>query len=125
MLPQLKLIFSLTSQGPGITAINSRVQAVENATVESTNGLSLESLELNSTFPRRPGYGTQGKEVTLYTNHFELTPPKNLQLYRYSVEHKPGLDGRTLSGKKGSWVVKLLLRLHFAGFLNNIVTDYR
>src|SRR5271156_281343 len=80
---------------------------------------------LNPSFPRRPGYGTQGKKITLYANYFELKPPEDLLLYRYSVAHLPNIEGDSIAGKKGRWVVKLLLQLHFADSLANIITDYR
>ena len=104
---------------------STEVQTVEDATVASSKGLSLEALKLNSSFPGRPGYGTQGKKITLYANYFELKPPEDLLLYRYSVAHLPNIEGTSLVGKKGRWVVKLLLQLHFADSLANIVTDYR
>jgi eukaryotic translation initiation factor 2C len=108
-----------------VTEINPKVQTTEDATIKSAGELSLESLKLNSSFPRRPGYGTQGKKITLCANYFVLTPPKNLLLYRYSVDHLPDIEGKKLVGKKGRWVVKLLLQQHFASSLDNIVTDYR
>jgi eukaryotic translation initiation factor 2C len=122
---ELELTSSCYSQGAGVGQLNPNVQTTEDATVKPTKELSLESLKLNSSFPRRPGYGTQGKKITLCANYFELTPPKDLLLYRYSVEHLSGIDGKKLVGKKGKWVVKLLLQLHFAQSLDDIVTDYR
>jgi hypothetical protein len=104
---------------------STEVQTVEDATVASSKDLSLEALKLNSSFPGRPGYGTQGKKITLYANYFELKPPGDLLLYRYSVAHLSNIEGTSLVGKKGRWVVKLLLQLHFADSLANIVTDYR
>ena len=104
---------------------NTEVQTVEDATVPSSKDLSLETLKLNDSFPGRPGYGTQGKKITLYANYFELKPPEDLLLYRYSVSHLPNIEGASLVGKKGRWVVKLLLQLHFADSLANIITDYR
>ena len=40
---------------------------------------------LDAHFPRRPGYGTMGKAITLRTNYFELSVSKNVPLYRYRV----------------------------------------
>ena len=104
---------------------STEVQTIEDATIASSKDLSLEALRLNSSFPRRPGYGTQGKKITLYANYFELKPPEDLLLYRYSVAHLPNIEGNCITGKKGRWVVKLLLQLHFADSLANVVTDYR
>lgn len=119
------LISFFHSQGTGVAQPNSNVQSIEDATMKSTGELSLEALNLNASFPRRPGYGTQGKSITLYANYLELTPPQSLLLYRYSVDHLPNVRGKTIAGKKGMWVVKLLLQTHFADSLDNMVTDYR
>ena len=102
-----------------------QVQTREDATIDSSKQLSLQSLNVNSHFPKRPGYGTQGKEIILYANYFELKPPADLPLYRYSLTHLPDMEGKELAGKKGRWVVSLLLQLHFADSLDHIVTDYR
>jgi hypothetical protein len=93
--------------------------------MKSARELSLDSLNLNAIFPRRPGYGTQGKKITLCANYFELTAPKNLILYRYAVEHLPDIEGKIIVGNKARWVVKLLLQKHFTRSLDNIVSDYR
>jgi hypothetical protein len=116
---------SVCSRGSGATQPSTEVQAIEDATIASSKDLSLEALKLNSSFPGRPGYGTQGKKITLYANYFELKPPEDLLLYRYSVAHLPNTEGTSLAGKKGRWVIKLLLRQHFADSLANIITDYR
>jgi len=113
------------SRGSGVAQPSTEVQTIEDATIASSKDLSLEALKLNSSFPRRPGYGTQGKKITLYANYFELKPPEDLLLYRYSVAHLPNIEGDSIAGKKGRWVVKLLLQLHFADSLANIITDYR
>lgn len=104
---------------------SAEVQTIEDATIQSSKQLSLQPLNLGSSYPQRPGYGTQGKRITLFANYFELKPPTDLPLYRYSVTHLPDIEGKVLAGKKGRWVVKLLLRLHFAESLDSIVTDYR
>jgi hypothetical protein len=113
------------SRGSGVAQTSTEVQTIEDATIASSKDLSLEALKLNSSFPQRPGYGTQGKKITLYANYFELKPPEDLLLYRYSVAHLPNIEGASITGKKGRWVVKLLLQLHFADSLANIITDYR
>ena len=113
------------SQGAATTQPSALVQTREDATIDSSKQLSLQSLNLDSSFPRRPGYGTQGKKITLCANYFELQPPTDLPLYRYSLTHLSGIDGKVLAGPKGRWVIQLLLQLHFAESLDSIVTDYR
>ena len=76
--------------------------------------------------PHRPGYGTQGRPVTLWANYFELIAPKNLPLYRYNIAHGPdSRRGQVPVGKKVNWIVRLLLEQHFAEARNHIVTDYK
>ncbi len=87
--------------------------------------MSIQSLALEATMPHRPGFGTQGRPVTLYANYFELMPPKSLLLYRYSLEFIPDDQGRKPEGKKLlKWLVKLLLQQRLADYGNHIVTDF-
>ncbi len=76
--------------------------------------------------PHRPGYGTQGRPVTLWANYFELIPPKNMLLYRYNIRHGPdSRRGQVPVGKKANWVVQLMLEEHFAETRDHLVTDYK
>lgn len=63
--------------------------------------------------PSRPGYGTKGKPVTLWTNYFELLPSKDQPFNRYAVSFLPdGNDdkkGEEPKGKKLERLISLLL----------------
>ena len=75
-------------------------------------------------FPRRPGYGTKGKPVKLWANYFELIPPTDLQLYRYSI--KVTEKKQDVVGKKLNQVFRLLLDMPpFAAHRRDIVTDFK
>jgi eukaryotic translation initiation factor 2C len=77
--------------------------------------------------PPRPGYGTQGKEVTLWANYFEMVAHKDLILFRYSIEIIP-IDtgvGRVPTGKRAKRVIELLVEEHFSEHKNSIATDYK
>src|SRR5436305_13767211 len=71
----------LGSQGASEAPPSAMVQTIEDATIASSKQLSLQPLKLDSSFPQRPGYGTQGKKIALCANYFELKPPADLPLY--------------------------------------------
>ncbi len=78
-------------------------------------------LQIDATFPHRPGYGTRGQKVVLWTNYFEMIPSPDLILYRYNVAVQPDAKGRKLSQ-----IVKLLLQLpEYRTFKDDIVTDFK
>ncbi|KAH6691806.1 putative RNA interference and gene silencing protein [Leptodontidium sp. MPI-SDFR-AT-0119] len=77
--------------------------------------------------PPRPGYGTQGKEVTLWANYFEIVAHKDSMLFRYSIEIIP-VDtgvGRAPTSKRAKRVIELLVEEHFSEHKNSIATDYK
>jgi len=80
-------------------------------------------------FPRRPGFGTKGKAVQLWANYFELIPPPDLILHRYSVkvtEKAGGKGSKDVTGKKLQQTFRLLLEQPpFQGHRNDIVTDFK
>lgn len=76
---------------------------------------------MKEVFPVRPGYGTKGEKVVLFTNYVELLPDPNLVLYRYNVAVLPSVQG-----KKLGQIVRLLLELpEFVGLRDDIVTDFK
>ncbi|KAI9374393.1 ribonuclease H-like domain-containing protein [Aspergillus egyptiacus] len=72
--------------------------------------------------PERPGYGTRGKEVTLFANYFELKSVGKA-LNRYDIRIEGG--HRAPGAKKARQIVRLLLEEHFPNLRHSIVTDYR
>ena len=40
-------------------------------------------------FPPRPGYGTRGRRIPLWTNFFKVKIPSDLTLFHYDVEILP------------------------------------
>lgn len=81
----------------------------------------MQGLQLGANFPSRPGYGTKGSKITLWTNYFEITPSEKLVLYRYNVAVQPAA-----TGKKLSQIISLLLSLpEYGNFRDDIVTDFR
>jgi hypothetical protein len=75
--------------------------------------------------PSRPGYGTQGREIILWANFFELIAPMDLILFRYSIDIRPDGAGRTPTGKKVKRIVELLIEEHFPQHTHSIATDYK
>jgi eukaryotic translation initiation factor 2C len=75
---------------------------------------AMAASSLGVTLPARPGYGTAGKPIVLYTNYFELKGiSADTELYRYSVSFQPDND---LPKPKKKRLVELLLQTApFAG----------
>lgn len=117
------------SHGPGVTAQQDiQVQKIENETerasqVKSTPGTKKPAIDAR--LPVRPGYGTQGRQVLLWANYFELVAPPDLLLFRYNVEILPDDAGRKPTGKRAKRIVELLLEEHFSAHLASIATDYK
>ena len=79
----------------------------------------------NSQLPQRPGYGTRGKPITLWSNYFRLMTRTDLVLYRYGVEISPAESGKAPAGKKAKRIIQLLIEEHFSQNTNSIATDYK
>ena len=56
--------------------------------------------------PLRPGFGTAGRPITLRSNFFKLTLPKNLTIYDYTVDISP--KGQDLNGPCKARIFELL-----------------
>jgi len=100
--------------------------------IKSTGLLDISTLQISDgvgRVPRRPGYGTKGKAVKLWTNYFELIPPPDLLLRRYSVritEKASGKGNKDVTGKKLQQAFRLLLELPpFRDHRKDIVTDFK
>lgn len=98
---------------------------------ESAHNLSMRarakqaSQSLEPRRPQRPGYGTQGREVILWTNYFRMVVDDDLLLHRYSIEVVGERGAQTPTGKKLKRVIQLLLEEHLAQYGNEIVTDFK
>lgn len=76
-------------------------------------------------YPVRPGYGTVGRQVTLYANYLPLALPTKA-LFRYHIAIAADSAGRSAPvGKKAQHIVRLLLNEHFSQQKNQIVSDFR
>lgn len=97
---------------------DTRVMQIEDAFMKSASGLGgMAGLKLTADFPQRPGYGTQGKRITVYANYFRLQTAPNLNFTRYNVTVTP-----EATGKKLKRVFQLLLEIpEFAG----VATEYK
>lgn len=75
--------------------------------------------------PPRPGYGTQGREVILWANYFEMIAPIDLILFRYSIDIRADEAGRKPTGKKVKRIIELLIEDQFPQYRYSIATDYK
>ncbi|KAL8769505.1 MAG: hypothetical protein Q9209_004566 [Squamulea sp. 1 TL-2023] len=83
-------------------------------------------------YPIRPAYGTEGKNVTLRANCFELVPPAKLILHRYDVEvkgyciEKGERKEKDIVGKKLVQAFRLILEVpQLRNLRNDLVTDFK
>lgn len=105
-----------------------QVQKTENETeragqIKSTPGSKKPAVDQR--LPLRPGYGTQGRQVLLWANYFELVAPPDLLLFRYSIEVLSDDAGRKPTGKRLKRIVELLLEEHLSAYRSSIATDYK
>lgn len=92
------------------------------ANLSSTDTLGLQKLSIARPLPVRPGYGSKGDPVVLYTNHFEFIPPLNLNLYRSPIIITPKADRARIRYR----IVQLLLEHQLlAPQRQDIVTDFQ
>lgn len=84
-----------------------------------------EMLGTGRTMPQRPGYGTQGNKILLWANYFAMEAPKDLLLFRYSIELLYDRSKGAPVGKKLKRIVELLLEEHFSAYQNLIATDFK
>ena len=72
------------------------------ATTTITHKLSLSSTSSLATFkpkpPLRPGFGSNGRQIMLEANHFQISLPKG-EIYHYDVEISPGNFSSTINRK--------------------------
>ncbi|RKF56155.1 Protein argonaute 12 [Erysiphe neolycopersici] len=79
------------------------------------------TMSLDSKLPLRPGYGTQGKQISVYSNYFKIDVPQDLRLARYNISVSP-----EAKGKKMARVVSLLLeRPEFTNAATRFATDFK
>ncbi|KAI9649033.1 hypothetical protein NHQ30_001600 [Ciborinia camelliae] len=102
-------------------APDARVANMENEYHQSMSGIdALSKMSLNQKYPARPGYGTSGRKVQLYTNSFSLNTSPNFALGRYMVDIIPNMDTKK---KKRTQIFRLVLEL--PEFANTpVTTDY-
>ncbi|KAF7874945.1 hypothetical protein EAF04_002119 [Stromatinia cepivora] len=102
-------------------APDANVAKMENDYHQSLSGIdALSKMSLNQRYPARPGYGTGGRKVQLFTNSFSLNTSPNFTLGRYMVDISPNMDA---AKKKRTQLFRLVLELpEFANI--PIATDY-
>ncbi|RAL16618.1 putative RNA interference and gene silencing protein (Qde2) [Aspergillus homomorphus CBS 101889] len=90
---------------------------------EQTMAALIKAPRAAADFPPRPGFGTQGKAITLFANYFDLMSVGKT-LCRYDLQILEDKSARKPTGKKLKQIVRLLIGEHFAHLRSNIVTDF-
>ncbi|OQU96381.1 PAZ domain-containing protein [Cladophialophora immunda] len=103
-----------------IRALEDKIEASAKAPPTKTSPSSLIAK-----LPPRPGFGTQGREVLLWTNYMAVASSASLVLQRYHLEILPDGAGRQPKGKKARRLVELLLEDHLAQYKDKVATDFR
>jgi eukaryotic translation initiation factor 2C len=93
--------------------------------VRTTSATRKATSTLDPSLPQRPGFGTMGNPVVLWTNYFELMSYGELLLNRYSIEVIGVQGARGPKGKRLKRVVQLFLEDHLAHHGRDIVTDFK
>ncbi|KAJ5581009.1 hypothetical protein N7450_007310 [Penicillium hetheringtonii] len=104
-----------------IPAPDPEVVKTENTLAKSLVGFK----KAEQAYPLRPGYGTQGEEVTLYANYMSLTGlAKGKLLHRYNVEVAAEKGREAPTGKKARQIISCFIDEHFQAQKRHIATDY-
>lgn len=83
-------------------SLDAEVMTKENMVIKSNQELSLGSLTLSEfKLPLRPGYGTEGRKITLKTNYFKMDIDISKKLYRYQVDVTSDKKKKKQTGKTG------------------------
>ena len=109
----------------GIMATNHSILIQKVHRVENVFASDFKTKRPSEKNPQRPDYGTRGKEVILWANHFNLHAQKDLELYRYAVVIAPDARGRVPAGKRYKRIIELLLEGHFVSYKDKIATDFK
>jgi hypothetical protein len=99
--------------------------SVEVTKLEGTIENGLVKLPQTATFPNRPGYGTQGRQIVLFANYMQLISESKNDLYRYDTAIGNAPNGNPPSAKKCKHIIRLLLEEFFEEQLEDLATDYR
>ncbi|OAQ64402.2 RNA interference and silencing protein [Pochonia chlamydosporia 170] len=114
------------SQGDQTAQVDTNVAQKETNYETAAKTVNKKKLAaLGARYPPRPGFGTQGRAVVLWTNHLHLAFDGNLQLFRYSIRILPEQGDRPPVGKKAKRVIQLLLEEHFPQYGQSIATDFK
>lgn len=112
-----------SAPGGGIPTPDAKVTQTEDEFIKKTSGIqALGSLSLTSTFPGRPGHGTQGKPIVVFANYFEIATMPDLCFYRYSVDVKAEGKAPKPSKVKTKRLITLLLETED---FREALTDFR
>ena len=67
----------------------------DDAIIEASKGLALHTLSLSDdNLPMRPGYGKEGKNITVKTNYFRMSVDSKKTILRYHVDVKSDKQGK-------------------------------
>ncbi|KAL4890621.1 ribonuclease H-like domain-containing protein [Aspergillus ambiguus] len=104
--------------GP-LTPPNPEVQKIENSVAAA---IAKKPRKITS-YPERPGYGTQGQAVTLFANYFDFKVNCK-ELFCYSIDIDPG-TAKKPGARKSKQIIRLLFEEHLAQYESNITSDWR
>ncbi|EXJ91779.1 hypothetical protein A1O3_00329 [Capronia epimyces CBS 606.96] len=117
---------NIFSHGPGdVAQPDLTVRKIENEIENNVRVERAKTSPITARLPPRPGFGTQGREVLLWTNYFQMVAYGGLVLHRYSLEILPDQAGRQPAGKKARRIVELLLEEHLGQDRPGIATDFK
>lgn len=129
LLQSLKLFHKTNREArpsSGVPEPDTRVTRVENETENTLKLATAKSqVAMEALMPQRPGFGTKGRKVLLWTNYFRLAASEDLLLYRYSIDVVETQSNRAPTGKKLKRVVQLFLEEHLAIHGHSVVTDFK
>ncbi|KAI1122997.1 ribonuclease H-like domain-containing protein [Nemania abortiva] len=113
------------SSEKGLPVPDANVKKIEDALLGSVNS-RMASLNLNTSWPTRPGYGSKGNRLVLWANYFAMKPPPNLVLYQYSLAVTPTTGTSRPTGKMLAHIISLFLEQpDTKNLARDSVTDFK
>jgi eukaryotic translation initiation factor 2C len=81
--------------------------------------------KLDPWLPPRPGFGTRGRPVVLWANHFSVASVVSQVLYRYHIDVTSAKGKTAPTGKKLKRIIELFLDQHLPQHHLGVVTNFK
>lgn len=103
------------------------IQAVSKPPPQATSHVpNVSSLGIGFKAPVRPGYGSRGRKISFWTNHFEIKFQRDSTLHRYEIAIN-SLSGQktALTGRGAARIIQVHIDKLSREYHGHVATDFR